>query len=143
MNERLKLLRKALKLNQLEFAEKIQIGRSTLAGYENGLTNMTDRSIRDICRVFYVNEDWLRTGEGNMFRARNTTNEELALQIGKLLKTDDEFTKNLFLEYLKLPPEMKTLFEDFVHNLAKSKEPANKKIPRTIYGTGILLCLLN
>ena len=93
----------------------------SLAGYENGLTNMTDRSIRDICRVFYVNEDWLRTGEGNMFRARNTTNEELALQIGKLLKTDDEFTKNLFLEYLKLPPEMKTLFEDFVHNLAKSK----------------------
>lgn len=121
MNERLKLLRKALKLNQLEFAEKIQIGRSTLAGYENGLTNITDRSIRDICRVFYVNEDWLRTGEGNMFRARNTTNEELALQVGKLLKTDDEFTKNLFLEYLKLAPEMKTLFEDFVHNLAKSK----------------------
>lgn len=119
MNERLKLLRKALKLNQLEFAEKIQIGRSTLAGYENGLTNMTDRSIRDICRVFYVNEDWLRTGEGNMFRARNTTNEELALQIGKLLKTDDEFTKNLFLEYLKLPPEMKKLMRDFVHQLAE------------------------
>ena len=81
MNERLKLLRKALKLNQLEFAEKIQIGRSTLAGYENGLTNMTDRSIRDICRVFYVNEDWLRTGEGDMFKSKNNTNEELAFQI--------------------------------------------------------------
>ena len=121
MNERLKLLRKALKLNQQEFAEKMQIGRSTLANYENSTYNITDRSIRDICRVLYVNEDWLRTGEGNMFRARNTTNEELALQVGKLLKTDDEFTKNLFLEYLKLPPEMKTLFEDFVHNLAKSK----------------------
>ena len=56
-----------------------------------------------------------------MFKSKNNTNEELAFQIGKLLKTDDEFTKNLFLEYLKLPPEMKTLFEDFVHNLAKSK----------------------
>ena len=121
MNERLKLLRKALKLNQQEFAEKIQVNRSTVAGYERGSTNLSERTITDICRVFYVNEDWLRTGEGSMFRAKPTTNEELALQIGKLLKTDDEFTKNLFLEYLKLPPEMKTLFEDFVHNLAKSK----------------------
>ena len=94
MNERLKLLRKALKLNQQEFAEKIQIGRSTLANYENGTYNMTDRSIRDICRVFYVNEEWLRTGEGEMFRARSTTNDELALQVGKLLKGEDEFTKN-------------------------------------------------
>ena len=82
---------------------------------------MPGRTIADICREFYVNEDWLRTGEGDMFKSKNNTNEELAFQIGKLLKTDDEFTKNLFLEYLKLPPEMKTLFEDFVHNLAKSK----------------------
>ncbi len=121
MKERLKLLRKALKLNQQEFADKIQVNRSTVAGYERGSTNLSERTIADICRVFYVNEDWLRTGEGEMFRARNTTNEELALQVGKLLKTDDEFTKNLFLEYLKLPPEMKTLFEDFVHNLAKKQ----------------------
>ena len=120
MNERLKLLRKALKLSQQEFADKIQVNRSTVAGYERGSTNLSERTIADICRVFYVNEDWLRNGEGDMFRARNTTNEELALQVGKLLKTDDEFTKNLFLEYLKLPPEMKSLFEDFVHNLAKS-----------------------
>lgn len=121
MKERLKLLRKALKLNQQEFADKIQVNRSTVAGYERGSTNLSERTIADICRVFYVNEDWLRTGEGEMFRARNTTNEELELQVGKLLKTDDEFTKNLFLEYLKLPPEMKTLFEDFVHNLAKKQ----------------------
>lgn len=121
MKERLKLLRQALKLNQQEFADKIQVNRSTVAGYERGSTNLSERTIADICRVFYVNEDWLRTGEGEMFRARNTTNEELALQVGKLLKTDDEFTKNLFLEYLKLPPEMKTLFEDFVHNLAKKQ----------------------
>lgn len=121
MKERLKLLRKALKLNQQEFAGKIQVNRSTVAGYERGSTNLSERTIADICRVFYVNEDWLRTGEGEMFRARNTTNEELALQVGKLLKTDDEFTKNLFLEYLKLPPEIKTLFEDFVHNLAKKQ----------------------
>ena len=89
--------------------------------FEAEQRNVVDRNISLISEKFNVDEIWLRTGEGNMFRARNTTNEELALQIGKPLKTADEFTKNLFLEYLKLPPEMKTLFEDFVHNLAKSK----------------------
>ena len=121
INSRISLVRKQFKLTLSEFGAKLGRAVSTVSEYEKEGKGITDRVIGDICREFYVNEDWLRTGEGNMFRARNTTNEELALQVGKLLKTDDEFTKNLFLEYLKLPPEMKTLFEDFVHNLAKSK----------------------
>lgn len=121
INSRISLVRKQFKLTLSEFGAKLGRAVSTVSEYEKEGKRITDRVIEDICREFYVNEDWLRTGEGEMFRARNTTNEELALQVGKLLKTDDEFTKNLFLEYLKLPPEMKTLFEDFVHNLAKSK----------------------
>ena len=121
MKDRIKKIRKELDLTQQKFADKLGVKRNTVGQWECGINAITDQVITSICREFNVNEDWLRTGEGNMFRARNTTNEELALQIGKLLKTDDEFTKNLFLEYLKLPPEMKTLFEDFVHNLAKSK----------------------
>lgn len=121
INSRISLVRKQFKLTLSEFGAKLGRAVSTVSEYEKEGKRITDRVIEDICREFYVNEDWLRAGEGDMFRARNTTNEELALQVGKLLKTDDEFTKNLFLEYLKLPPEMKTLFEDFVHNLAKSK----------------------
>lgn len=120
INSRISLVRKQFKLTLSEFGAKLGRAVSTVSEYEKEGKRITDRVIEDICREFYVNEDWLRTGEGEMFRARNTTNEELALQVGKLLKTDDEFTKNLFLEYLKLPPEMKSLFEDFVHNLAKS-----------------------
>ena len=121
INSRRSLVRKQFKLTLSEFGAKLGRAVSTVSEYEKEGKGITDRVIEDICREFYVNEDWLRAGEGEMFRARNTTNEELALQVGKLLKTNDEFTKNLFLEYLKLPPEMKTLFEDFVHNLAKSK----------------------
>lgn len=116
--QRLVLIREAVGLSQKNLAAKIGRSQSTYCEYEKG-KNVPERTIADICREFYVNEDWLRTGEGDMFKSKNNTNEELAFQIGKLLKTDDEFTKNLFLEYLKLPPEMKTLFEDFVHNLAK------------------------
>ena len=36
----------------------------------------SDRTISDICREFNVDEHWLRTGEGEMFRPK-TRNEEL------------------------------------------------------------------
>ncbi|WP_304077482.1 helix-turn-helix domain-containing protein [Phascolarctobacterium succinatutens] len=118
--QRLVLIREAVDLSQKKFAAKIGRSQSTYCEYEKG-KNVPERTIADICREFYVNEDWLRTGEGDMFKSKNNTNEELAFQINKLLKTNDEFTKNLFLEYLKSPTEMKTLFEGFVYNLAKRK----------------------
>lgn len=119
VNQRISLVRKSLHLTLAEFSSKISRATSTVSEYEKDGKSITDRVIDDICREFYVNESWLRTGEGDMFRARNSTNEELALQVGKLLKVEDEFTKNLFLEYLKLPPEMKKLMRDFVHQLAE------------------------
>lgn len=125
INSRISLVRKQFKLTLSEFGAKLGRAVSTVSEYEKEGKRITDRVIEDICREFYVNEEWLRTGEGEMFRARSTTNDELALQVGKLLKGEDEFTKNFFLEYLKLPPEMKKAMRDFVHNLA-AKDSKNK-----------------
>ncbi len=67
MNERLKQLRKALHLTQKAFAEKIGAKQNTIATYEMGRNNPSDPVIRSICVAFNVNEEWLRTGNGNMF----------------------------------------------------------------------------
>lgn len=117
MKERLKKLRSALNLNQQQFSSAINISRSAVAGYETGTINIPDRTIVDICRVFNVNELWLRTGSGEMFRQETNVEVELAHQVGLLIKSDDDFTKRLVLEYLKLPPELKTAFEEFVDKL--------------------------
>ncbi len=117
MKERLKKLRSALNLNQQQFSSAINISRSAVAGYETGTINIPDRTIVDICRVFNVNELWLRTGTGEMFRQETNVDVELAHQVGRLIKSDDDFTKRLVLEYLKLPPELKTAFEEFVDKL--------------------------
>ncbi|WP_337478112.1 helix-turn-helix transcriptional regulator [Phascolarctobacterium succinatutens] len=117
MKERLKKLRSALNLNQQQFSSAINISRSAVAGYETGTINIPDRTIVDICRVFNVNELWLRTGSGEMFRQETNVEVELAHQVGRLIKSDDDFTKRLVLEYLKLPPELKTAFEEFVDKL--------------------------
>lgn len=117
MKERLKKLRSALNLNQQQFSSAINISRSAVAGYETGAINIPGRTIVDICRVFNVNELWLRTGSGEMFRQETNVEVELAHQVGRLIKSDDDFTKRLVLEYLKLPPELKTAFEEFVDKL--------------------------
>lgn len=122
MKERLKKLRSALNLNQQQFSSAINISRSAVAGYETGTVNIPDRTIVDICRVFNVNEAWLRTGTGEMFRQETNVDVELAHQVGRLIKSDDDFTKRLVLEYLKLPPELKTAFEEFVDKLYQERK---------------------
>lgn len=69
MNERLKQLRKALNFTQQEFADRLKIKRNTVATYETGKSNPSDAAVSLICREFNVNEEWLRTGNGEMFKA--------------------------------------------------------------------------
>lgn len=68
MNERLKAIRHALNLSQEEFGSNIGIkSRAHISSLESGTRNITDRIIGDICREYGVNEQWLRTGDGEMF----------------------------------------------------------------------------
>ena len=67
LNERIRKLRKLLNLTQQELADKLKIGRGTLANYELGRNEPLDAVIYSICREFNVNERWLRFGEGDVF----------------------------------------------------------------------------
>lgn len=67
MNSRIKELRNLLGLSQFSFAEKIGIKQSTFCDIENGKSLITKRTIISICSVFNVNENWLKTGEGEIF----------------------------------------------------------------------------
>lgn len=116
INERIKVLRERLGLTQTALAKKINRAPNTINQYEKG-KNIPNRTILDICNAFNVNEVWLRTGSGEMFRQETNVDVELAHQVGRLIKSDDDFTKRLVLEYLKLPPELKTAFEEFVDKL--------------------------
>lgn len=68
MNERIKKVRKALDLTQQEFADRIGMKRNSIALIEKG-RNTSDQTVFAICREFNVNEEWLRDGTGEMFKA--------------------------------------------------------------------------
>lgn len=64
MKDRIKLIRKNLKMNQTEFGAEIGCSQTAVAKYEGGQV-VPDKSIRLlICEKFNVNETWLETGDG-------------------------------------------------------------------------------
>ena len=88
MNQRLKKLRKSLDLTQQKFADRIGIARGNVGAYEVGKNAPSDAVISLICREFNVNEDWLRTGEGEMF-IKQTRDEQIASFVGSIQSSED------------------------------------------------------
>ncbi len=95
MKDRIKELRKALGLTQQEFAERIGSVQNTITGYETGRRIPSNQVITLICKEFNVSEEWLRTGNGEMF-IQLSRDEEIADFVGKLLSTEsDDFKHRL------------------------------------------------
>ena len=112
MNERLKELRKSLNLTQQAFADRIGIARGNIGAYEVGKNAPSDAVISLICKEFNVNEEWLRTGKGEMF---NTVgDDELAYLVGQLCGSDDEFKKEFVKTLCKLSNKQWKVFKEFI-----------------------------
>ena len=65
--ERIRELRKTLKMTMEQFGEKIGVTKSTISNIENGNRNATEHMVKSICREFNVDYIWLTTGDGEMF----------------------------------------------------------------------------
>lgn len=122
MNERLKQLRKALKLNQVDFGAKLSLTGSAISRYESGVNAMADNIVLLICREFDVNEEWLRYGTGSMFSQKNM---DLIEQLSD--KYDlGLYGRQLLETYLELSDSDKQAVERFVANLTANVEKAEK-----------------
>jgi transcriptional regulator with XRE-family HTH domain len=91
MNDRLKVLRKSLKLNQTEFARRLGLTQTALSMIELGKVSLTEKNIRLICSEFGVNDVWLREGQGEMFGENSPYLEELLEIFARLSPGTQEF----------------------------------------------------
>lgn len=122
MNERLKQLRKALKLNQVDFGAKLSLTGSAISRYESGVNAMADNIVLLICREFDVNEEWLRYGTGSMFSQKNV---DLIEQLSDKYNLG-LYGRQLLETYLELSDSDKRAVERFVANLTANVEKAEK-----------------
>jgi bacteriophage CI repressor helix-turn-helix domain len=122
MNERMKQLRKTLGLTQQDFADRLGIKRGAIANYEIGRNEPIDAVVSLICREFDVNEDWLRTGEGEMFLTLDR-DDQIARWAGTVLRDEgDTFKKRFVAALSQLEERDWVALEQFLLNIKKDPE---------------------
>jgi transcriptional regulator with XRE-family HTH domain len=68
VNQRIRRVRQALDMTQADFSRAIYVSSGYTAGIENGHRAANDRILHLIGLTFGVSEQWLKTGEGEMFQ---------------------------------------------------------------------------
>lgn len=84
INERVKQIRTSLpgKLSMEAFGKRLGVTKTAISLVESGKNALSDQMCLAICREFDVDEVWLRTGQGEMFRQR-TRADDIAAYMGK------------------------------------------------------------
>lgn len=119
MNERIKTLRKELKMTQDAFASKIGLSRNFIAQIEIGTKVPSARTISDICREFDVNENWLKDGTGEMF-IEKTKSEQIWKMLLDVTKDDeDSFKRRLVAALSNLDESGWIVLENLINDIQK------------------------
>lgn len=126
MKDRIKAIRKALKLTQAEFGASIGVKGNTITNYETGLRMPSDAVILSICREFGVNETWLRTGEGEMF-VKKSRDDEIAGFVGEVLSEETPtFKKRLISVLARLSEDEWSMLENRLKEIVGEQEGTKK-----------------
>ena len=104
MNTRIREVRKSAKLSQEEFGKVLDLSRQYITLVETGERIPSDRTIRDICREFGVNETWLRTGEGPMTAEKSRAQEIAELAKSLMADRPESFRSALVTALLRFDP---------------------------------------
>ena len=88
---RIKEIRKSTGNTQQSFGEALGLKRNTIATYEIGQVQPSERTISDICRLFNVSELWLREGQGEMFLPIDENQQLEEVLVKMKLEKDNPF----------------------------------------------------
>ena len=91
--ERLKTLRKSHNMTQIQIAEKLEIAKSTVAGYEKGFRRPPIKTLNKLADIFNTSSDYL-LGLTDDPTPKESANHDLA----ELLKLPDYTYKGIKLE---------------------------------------------
>ena len=121
MKERIKTLRKELGLSQDAFAEKLGLTKNYISLVENGNRNLSEQSIKVLCTMFNVNEEWLRTGNGEMM-SPVSKDEEISKLLGEAIRTNEsDFRRRLISALARLDDKGWNELEKLIDLISENK----------------------
>lgn len=125
MKERIRELRKHLNMTMDEFGARIGLSKAAISLIESGRNGARDQTIFAICREFGVNEQWLRTGEGEML-------EQTRASVLDRLSTEYDLSReqrSVIEAFLDLDPQERDVILKYVHNVFDRSAAQSTAIP--------------
>ena len=113
MNQRVKQLRKELKLNQSDFGKRLGVTPAAISKIEKGENSPSEQTIKSICREFNVNYAWLKEGIGDIY---SNLPETLLDQVAEEYDLD-ELDKKIVKGYMQLSKENRRAFKKYLHDI--------------------------
>ena len=123
LGDRIKYLRKELKMSQKSFGEKLGTTRDAINNIEMDRLKRPDQKeslYRLICKEFHVNYDWLVNGEGDMYLEDAPEDEFTRAMVE--IDVKDPKARQAILDYWKLDDTDKQLWWDFMGKFLKKKQ---------------------
>jgi transcriptional regulator with XRE-family HTH domain len=105
--DRIRLVRQKLGLKQGDFASRIGLTQTSMSMIEAGKSPLTEKNIKLICATFAVDEEWLRTGKGEMFGPASPYEKELLAVFSKLAPETQDFILEMAQNLLKRQGKLK------------------------------------
>lgn len=106
--DRIKLIRKAHHLSQVEFAGILGISQTHISKVESGKDNPSNKILASICSEFEVNIEWLKEGVGPIEAQQGQCSEinEIVVKLKTYLLTAPPMESDLCAMFLKNIPDL-------------------------------------
>lgn len=119
MKNRINAIIQSANISKSKFAESLNISQAFVSQLCSGAREPSDRTISDICRIFDIQEDWLRYGLEPM-RAAKSKEEEIAELVGHALNGSNEFKKAVIRMICSRTDEELKVLEDSLRTVYES-----------------------
>ena len=128
INDRIRVLRKKLGFTLKQFGKMVGVSEGAMSNIEKGNRNVTEQMVKSICREFNVNEEWLRTGKGDM------TIDSDTFSLDKFLKQRGatELELQIIKSYFDLDPDMRKMLIDHFQKGISSPVTIDEKKEKTV-----------
>lgn len=122
----IKRLREDREIKQQDFAKILNIGKSTLSQYENGLRAPNDETKKMIANYFNVSVDYLLEMTPIPDKIEDYIRKNVGIKKPELSSVLSEDEEQLILDYRKLSEKSKGKVEGMVQGLLMGEEQVSK-----------------
>ena len=115
IGDRVKQLRKELKITQADLGQLIGISGPGVARIESGKSKPTEAALKLICATYHVNYMWLTEGVGDMMEDENIDD-----MVDRIMANESPLAREIMKLFARLPDDEWRRFMDVVEKVKKN-----------------------